>query len=351
MQRQLWRGVGLDVAYFRRAFGNLFAIDDTACVDVAARTGCREPGNYRSYDITVPVDTRLPGGGGYGLGGFVDPDCTGPVATCGTATAARIVALTPANQLVMTRDIGATQIENWNGFDVSIDVRGRGLFVRAGTSTGRRYSNECEVWARLQEVQGPARPYAACEVTEPFRTSFKGVLVYALPRVPALPDWLASLLKDVELAASVRSIPGNEMSANYDMATGEFATPCPSSLLDTSCSTLGRFPANLTGPADTRNISVLHPGTVYDTRHHQVDLKVGRIFRRDRTRVRVNLLVFNALNASPVLARNNTIGQAATPGTYAASERQQADGSYNSLWVPTAILQPRFATFSLTVDF
>jgi hypothetical protein len=122
-------------------------------------------------------------------------------------------------------------------------------------------------------------------------------------------------------------------------------------LLDTSCSTLGRFPANLTGPADTRNISVLLPGTVYDTRHHQVDLKVGRIFRRDRTRVRVNLLVFNALNASPVLARNNTIGQAATPGTYAASQRQQADGSYNSLWVPTAILQPRFATFSLTVDF
>ena len=141
------------------------------------------------------------------------------------------------------------------------------------------------------------------------------------------------------------------MSANYAMTSGEFARPCPSSLADTSCSTLGRFPANFTGLADTRNISILLPGTVYDTRHNQLDLKVGRIFRRDRSRVSVNLQLFNALNASPVLTRNNTIGQATTPGTYAAAQQRQADGGYNSLWVPTGILQPRFATFTVTLDF
>ena len=65
----------------------------------------------------------------------------------------------------------------------------------------------------------------------------------------------------------------------------------------------------------------------------------------------MNVQLFNALNASSVLARNNTIGRATTPGTYAATQRRQADGSYNSLWVPTAILQPRFVTFGLTVDF
>jgi hypothetical protein len=67
--------------------------------------------------------------------------------------------------------------------------------------------------------------------------------------------------------------------------------------------------------------------------------------------VSLNLQVFNAFNASPVLTRNNTIGQAPAPGTYAAAQDRQADGSYNSLWVPTAILQPRFATFGMTVDF
>jgi hypothetical protein len=350
VQHQMWQGGSLDISYFRRSFGNFSAVDDTACVG-ADRTGCREAGNYRSYDVTVPVDSRLPGGGGYELKGFVDPDCTGLAATCSTATARDIAALMPANQLVLTRDIGARQIENWNGVDVSVNVRARGLFVRAGTGTGRRYSNECEVWARLPEVQGLARPFSMCEIREPFRTSVKGAATYILPRIPAVPGWLATVLEAVEVAGSVQSIPGNELSANYDMTTGEFARSCPSPVADTSCSTLGGFPANLTRPADTRNISVLLPATLYDTRHHQLDLRVGRTFRGSGVRTRVSLLVFNALNASPVLARNNTIGQAAVPGTYATSQQQQADGSYNSLWVPTAILQPRFATLSVAVDF
>ena len=65
----------------------------------------------------------------------------------------------------------------------------------------------------------------------------------------------------------------------------------------------------------------------------------------------LNFDVFNAFNANPVLGRNNTLGQSATPGAYAASQQQQADGSYNSLWVPTNILQPRFARLSVTFDF
>jgi hypothetical protein len=351
VQRELWPGVALDVSYFRRAFGNFSAVDDTACVDTVSRTGCREPGNFGSYDIAAPVDSRLPGGGGYLLTGFVDPDCTGPAATCGAATAAQIAALTPANQLIMVRDIGASQIENWNGIDVSVSVRRHGVVLVAGTSTGRRYTNVCEVWERLPEVQGPGRPFSACEVTEPFRTSFKGVAAYTLRRPRLLPDWLATVLEDVQLAATVQSIPGNEMSANYDMTNGEFAKPCRSALADTSCSTLGRFVANQTGPADTRNVAVLLPGTMYDTRQNQVDLKIGKMIRRGRTRVGLNVVLFNALNVNPVLARNNTLGQSATAGNYAAVEQPQADGNYNSLWVPTSILQPRFATFSVTFDF
>jgi hypothetical protein len=65
----------------------------------------------------------------------------------------------------------------------------------------------------------------------------------------------------------------------------------------------------------------------------------------------VNLDIFNAFNANPVLGRNNLLGQSATPGDYAAAQQPQADGGYNSLWVPTNILQPRFARISATLDF
>ena len=42
---------------------------------------------------------------------------------------------------------------------------------------------------------------------------------------------------------------------------------------------------------------------------------------------------------------------AAVQRAYAAAQQRQADGGYNSLWVPTGILQPRFATFTVTLDF
>jgi hypothetical protein len=356
VQRELWRGVALDVSYFRRSFGNFFATNDTACVDPQARTGCREPGNYRSFDIAVPVDSRLPGGGGYMLTGFLDPDCSGPAANCGAATAADIAALPSVNEVILVKDLGVTQIENWNGVDVSLRVIRRGLVLLGGISTGRRYTNECGVWAALPEMQNPGgqsllRPLTSCEVKEPFRTVLNGFATYTVPRPGSLPGWLARIVEDVQLAGTVKSIPGNEMSASYAMTNEEFARGCPSGLADTSCSNLGRFLANQTQPSNNRQISLLPPASVYDDRHNQVDLRIGRDVRLGRSRMSVNLDIFNAFNANPVLGRNNLLGQSATPGDYAAAQQPQADGGYNSLWVPTNILQPRFARISATLDF
>jgi hypothetical protein len=141
------------------------------------------------------------------------------------------------------------------------------------------------------------------------------------------------------------------MAANYNMTNTEFARPCPSTLPDTSCSTRGQFLANMTQGANTRNVNLLLPATRYDERHHQVDLRLGKRIQLGRTRMAVNLDVFNVFNANPVLARNNTLGQDTKPGAYATAQQQQADGGYNSLWVPTSVLPPRLAKFSLTFDF
>ena len=350
VQHELWAGMLLDAAYYSRRFGNHIVSDDTACVRIGG-TGCRDAVNYRYYDLAVPVDSRLPGGGGYMLEGFVEPDCSGASATC--TSAASLAALTPENQLVRPKEAGAPQIEHWNGVDVSVRMHRNGLFLLGGVSTGRRYLNECEVWARFPEVQGNNRPFSFCEVNEPFRTAIKGLAGYTLPRFSSLPAWLASTFDDVSLAAIVQSTPGGEMTANYNMPNAEFVRPCPSAETtgDTSCSTLGRPLANMTRSTDTRNVVLVAPGTLFDERHSQIDLRLGKVLSFGRTALAVNMDVFNLLNGNAVLARNNTLGQSRNPGSYAATREPQADGGYNSLWVPTSVLMPRVAKVSLTFDF
>jgi hypothetical protein len=298
------------------------------------------------------VDSRLPNGGGYILPGFVDFDCTGPFASCASSDARPIASLTPMNQFRMVSDLGAKQVERWNGLDVSVRTRAKnGVHLQAGASTGRRYTNECEVWRPLPEVQGLNRPFSNCEVSEPFRTAFNGMAAYTLPRFASLPRGLTRVFEDVLLAATFQSIPGIEMSANYNMTNLEFQRACPSDSADTSCSTLGRFVSNAGGQNDTRNVSILRPASRYDDRHNQVDARIGKVIGLGRTRTSLHLDVFNLFNANPVLGRNNTLGQSGTPGSYEAAGEPQADGSYNSLWVPTNVLLPRVWKISARFDF
>ena len=62
MQHELWPGVAVNVGYFRTWYGNFIVTDN---LDVT-------PVDYDPYSITVPVDPRLPGGGGNVLSGFYD---------------------------------------------------------------------------------------------------------------------------------------------------------------------------------------------------------------------------------------------------------------------------------------
>jgi len=322
VQREIIPRVSAEVTYFRRWFGNFTTTDNTA---VAAS-------EFDTFNAVAPLDSRLPGGGGYLIEGFVDPKTA--------AIAQRI----PVNQVVLTDSIGATQIDHWNGVDVSINARlQNGLLVQGGTSTGRRYTNSCEVSARLPERLG-ALPLSFCETTEPFLTQFKAVAAYTLPRYAALPATLARTLNNVQVAATFQSIPGVSKAATYQMTNAEFQTP--------ALSNLGRAISNSN---NGKSIALIHQGaSLYDDRHNQLDLRIGKVLRYGRTRTSLNFDLFNVTNADTVLSRNTRLSKVtggAAPSAGAANQAIQADGLAHSLWAPTSILQARFFKLSATFDF
>ena len=128
VQQELVPRVGLTVGYFRRWFGNFYTANNrlTATAD------------YTPFSVPIPVDPRLPGGGGGTVTGLYNlvPDKVGQE---------DLYSQLSSNFGEMT--------ENWHGVDVSVNARLRnGLTVQGGTSSGRRLQDNCAVRAALPET-------------------------------------------------------------------------------------------------------------------------------------------------------------------------------------------------------
>ena len=200
IQHQLLAGVSLDVSYYRRWFGNFTVTDNTLVA----------PSDYTPFSITAPLDPRLPGGGGYTIGGLFDlnPNKVGQV-----------------SDLITFGDNYGKMLRHWDGVDVSLAMRPRnGLMVQGGISTGRELRDYCDVIAPLPEILfagrqiGPrvgALPtlgYAAgasgqyCHQSQPMQTMLKALGSYTIPRV------------GVNVSATLQNIPGPEITAQYTAA-------------------------------------------------------------------------------------------------------------------------------------
>jgi hypothetical protein len=76
---------------------------------------------------------------------------------------------------------------------------------------------------------------------------------------------------------------------------------------------------------------LLGPGQLYGDRLNQLDVRFSKGFRLGRNRIQALLDIFNVLNASTVLAMNNTYGPA---------------------WQkPVTIMPGRFVKFGMQADF
>jgi hypothetical protein len=251
IQQQVSDRVGLDVAYFRRIYGNFLVTDNLA---VAAS-------DYNPFTITAPADARLPNGGAYPVGTVYDlnPSKVGQV----------------NNNVTFANNFGK-QIEHWNGVDVTINARPRGgLLLQGGVSTGRTSTDNCQVFASLPEVQ-PLNPF--CHVDTNFLTQVKLLGTYTIPKV------------DVQFSGTFQSLPGPQVTASY-VALNSVIQP-----------SLGR---PLSGGATNATINIVPPGTMYGQRLNQLDLRLSKPFKYGRTRTSINFDLYNALNANPVTSQNN----------------------------------------------
>ena len=304
LQQEVAPRIGVTVGYYRRWFGNFYTLDNTLTA----------ASDYTQFSVPIPLDPRLPGGGGGVVPGIynLNPNKVGQV-----------------QDLALLDDkAGAKPIENWQGVDVGINARLRdGLTVQAGTSTGRTLQDNCALRSVLPEtypwstivvtqslrgdsVAGLTRPY--CRIVEPYMTSFRGLATYLVPKI------------DVQVSGTWRSDPGTEIQANM-VVTNAIANSGPQPL--------GR---NLSSGNITVNL--IPQATLYSDRRNNIDFRVSKILRYGRTRTQVGIDIYNILNSDTITSYNT----AYVPPTATAG----------SNWLtPSAIATARYVKFNVQVDF
>jgi hypothetical protein len=290
VQQEIQARTSLDVGYFRRAFGNQRFTDNRANPLSA----------FDFFDLTAPVDPRLPGGGGYVIHGLYNlkPAFFG----------------VPADGLVTLAENIGKQIERWQGVDLNINMRpGGGVLVQGGFSTGRTTTDTCDLLAKSPAPSntntqglvsaGQITPLDFCHRDTPWLTQVKFIGSYTVPIV------------GIGISATFQDVPGPEILANYNLPTAVAAQ------------VLGR---PLSGGAANISVPIVRPGTIYGERNDQVDLRFSKRITVGRTRTTFNFDIYNAFNDNSVLAYNNN---------FAVWQR------------PTDIMLARFAKVGMQVDF
>ena len=305
VQHELRPGFALNVTYYRTWYGNLTVTDNTLVTAAS----------YDPYCITVPADSRLPNGGQQQCGMFdLQRQLQGRV-----------------QSLITKASNFGEQTDVYNGIDVALSARfGRGGFLSGGLNLGREVVH-CAVVDSPQLAQLAPGGLAVtsptnsgpgfCDITPPWSAGTQVKLNGSYP----LPYGL-------EAAAVFQNLPGIQDLAIY---------AAPNALI---APTLGRnlaACAAATGACtSTANVSLVQPGTMYEDRLTQVDLRFSKGIKLGAYRVKGMLDIYNLFNASSILSVNTT---------YAAPA---AGSATSSTWLtPISVLGPRLFKFGVEVTF
>jgi hypothetical protein len=300
VQQELLPRTSVEISYTRRWLEN-FTATDNILQPVSA---------YTPFQITAPVDARLPNGGGYTITKLYN--------------VTQDVASTINNFTTLASNYG-DQWQHFNGvlLNVSSRVRG-GVTLQGGFNTGRTVSDNCAVRANDPSLGSalttsavttaappvtPSNPW--CHVDSGWVTRATALGSYTIPKV------------DVLIATTFRSDQGGTLAANY---TIPFAVAQAGGLTHPY--------ANGVSPI----VNLVQPGTLYGDRVNELDFKFGKLLRFGSTRTNIGLEMYNALNASAVLTYNQTFNPAVQAGPGA--------------WLqPLTIMTPRFFKITAQFDF
>jgi hypothetical protein len=297
VQQELLPRVSVEVGYNRRWYGNFFVTDNR-------NVG---PADYDPWTVTAPLHPELPGGGGYSFTQYnIKPAKFGQL---------------QQNYYTFETDFGPARTQYWHGIDVNLTARPRnGLMVQGGTSTGRGVRDTCDTVVNIDSPD-PRN----CHVTERWITSFRGLAAYTVPRI----DVLVSAIVRFQTTATGFFVTGESQAASNGGSLSA-TYPVPNTVVQQS---LGRLPSGglATG---TTNVNLLLTGELYPEQIRTVDMRFAKILRFGNTRTDVGIDLQNLLNANTATAYNQNFG---------------TDGA---TWLrPTAILNPRFLRFNVTVNF
>ena len=293
LQQEILPRVSVEVGYTRRWLKN-FTVTDNLAVQAT---------DFDQFSITAPSDPRLPNGGGYTVPGLYN-------------VKPALFSAAPNQLRTYAPDYGEIS-QVYNGIDVNLNARMRnGLQLQAGTSTGQRVTDYCDVRGKLPEQSigfstaselpnyNPVNPY--CHFEPGNTTRFTGAGSYTIPKI------------DVQVAATLQSSPAEPLRADWTVSSAIVAQ------------TLGR---PLSGSAPNITVNLLAPDQMKGPRVNQVDLRFGKVLRFGGQRATVSVDMFNAFNADTAL----TFNQNFTPG---------------GQWlVPLTVLTARTAKVTVQYDF
>ena len=284
IQQEVIAGMSVDFGYFNRSWVNFRTRNDR-------RLG---PEDFDTYQLPIPSDPRLPGGGG------------GTISLVDIKPASIQV---PETFYTDANSFGGEE-EKWQGFDITVDARLQNVLLQGGVSSGALSTDNCALLGLLPENAGGAPnalnnslPLEACDANHNWITQVKMLGSYTFPY-------------DVQVAATLQNQPGPRRVSEVTYTRGQISAA------------LGR-PSTGSGNLD---INIIPPGSEFGERFSQLDLRLTKIFTlAGGTRLRTMFDIFNLFNAN-------------------AATREQP--GFGTTWLtPQAIMPGRLAKFAFQFDF